>query len=129
VDAQSTEANRPFEPASLSPKPEVRADTFFTLDLRVGRITEVEPFPEARNPAWRLKVDFGPAVGVLATSAHVTNYAEHELLGRVVIGAINLGTKRVAGFSSEFLVLGALEPDGTVRLLEVHGVAPGAPVA
>jgi tRNA-binding protein len=103
---------------------------FFALDLRVGRVTEVEDFPKARKPAWKLTVDFGPAVGTLRTSAQITNYSPTELVGRLVVGAINLGDKRIAGFTSEFLVLGALDPDGTVRLLELpDGVAPGAPIA
>jgi tRNA-binding protein len=110
-------------------KPDVDPASFFALDLRVGRVVDVAPFPEARRPAWKLRVDFGPEVGVLATSAQVTNYREDELLGRLVVGAINLGAKRVAGFRSEFLVLGGIEPDGTVHLLAVDGVEPGAPVA
>jgi tRNA-binding protein len=110
-------------------KPDVAAGAFFDLDLRVGRIVAVHPFPAARKPAWKLEVDFGPLVGVLATSAQVTNYSEGELVGRLVVGAINLGAKRVAGFKSEFLVLGAVEPDGTVILLEVPPVDPGTPVA
>ena len=119
----------PYDPASLERKADVGAGAFSALDLRVGRVVEVEPFPEARKPAWRLRVDFGPLVGVLATSAQVTNYTSDELRGRLVVGALNLGPKRIAGFTSEFLVLGALEPDGTVLLLEVPHVAPGAPVA
>lgn len=99
------------------------------LDLRVGRILDVEPFPEARRPAWKLTVDFGPEVGTLRTSAQITNHPVEELLGRLVVGAVNLGAKRIAGFRSEFLVLGGLEPDGTVHLLGVEGVEPGAPVA
>jgi tRNA-binding protein len=110
-------------------KPDVGADEFFALDLRVGRIVAVEPFPEARKPAWKIRADFGPDVGQLQTSAQVTNYPEHELVGRIVVGAINLGAKRIAGFRSEFLVLGGLEPDGTVHLLSVEGVEPGAVVA
>jgi len=100
-------------------RPEVGADHFFAVDMRVGRVTAVDPFPEARMPAWKLTVDFGPELGVLRTSAQVTNYAAEELLERLVVGAVNLGTKRVAGFPSQFLVLGALAPDGTVHLLDV----------
>lgn len=110
-------------------KPDVGADGFFALDLRVGRVLGVEAFPEARRPAWKLTVDFGADVGTLRTSAQVTNYTEEELVGRLVVGAINLGGKRIAGFKSEFLVLGGLEPDGTVHLLAVDGVEPGAVVA
>lgn len=116
-----------------TPKPEIAPERFFAVDLRVGRVEEVEEFPEARVPAWKLTVDFGPAVGRLRTSAQITEYARDELVGRLVVGAVNVGTKRIAGFESEFLVLGALEPDGTVHLLEVDepegGIDPGAPVA
>lgn len=111
-------------------KPDVTPDDFFALDLRVGRVAAVEAFPEARKPAWKLTVDFGPAVGTLRTSAQVTSYPAEELVGRLVVGAVNLGTKRIAGFKSEFLVLGSIDPDGTVRLLRPEpGVAPGSPVA
>ena len=123
-------SDAPFDPATLARKPEVGAAGFFALDLRAGRVTAVEGFPEARKPAWKLTVDFGPVIGELRTSAQVTNYSRDELLGRTVVGALNLGRKRIAGFVSEFLVLGALDPDGTVRLLELPaGVAPGAPIA
>ena len=117
------------DPARLPRKPDLEPEAFRALDLRVGRILEVRPFPKARRPAWQLAVDFGPLVGVLSTSAQVTNYSEEELVGRLVVGVINLGSKRIAGFKSEFLVLGALDLDGTVRLLEVPAVDPGAPVA
>lgn len=114
----------------MSPKPDVGADAFFALDLRAGRVLEVEPFPEARVPAWKLTVDFGPDIGTLRTSAQVTNYPADDLRGRLVVGAVNLGAKRIAGFLSQFLVLGAIQPDGTVRLLELpDDVAPGAPIA
>jgi tRNA-binding protein len=104
-------------------RPEVGADHFFAVDMRVGRVTAVDPFPEARMPAWKLTVDFGPELGVLRTSAQVTNYPAGELLERLVVGAVNLGTKRIAGFPSQFLVLGALAPDGTVHLLDVPPAA------
>jgi len=114
----------------LPRKGDITADEFFALDLRAGRVVDVEPFPEARKPAWKLTVDFGPTVGRLRTSAQITNYDAAELHDRLVVGAINLGTKRIAGFTSEFLVLGAIDPDGTVRLLQLEpGVQPGAPVA
>ena len=120
----------PYAPEKLPRKPDVGAAAYFDIDLRTGRVLEVEPFPEARKPAWKLTVDFGPAVGTLRTSAQITNYSAEELTGRTVVGAINLGTKKIAGFTSEFLVLGALDPDGTVRLLILEdGVEPGAPVA
>jgi tRNA-binding protein len=120
----------PYDPARLDRKPDIGAEGFFAVDLRAGRVLAVEPFPEARKPAWKLTVDFGPVVGTLRTSAQVTNYSAEELTGRMVVGALNLGRKRIAGFPSEFLVLGSLDPDGTVRLLAVEpGTQPGAPVA
>lgn len=120
----------PYASDKLPRKEPVGADGFFALDLRVGRVTDIQDFPEARKPAWKLTVDFGPAVGTLRTSAQIRNYAVEELVDRLVVGAINLGDKRVAGFTSEFLILGALEPDGAVRLLELpDDVLPGAPVA
>lgn len=120
----------PRAAAPAPKKPDVAPEDFFALDLRVGRVTSVEPFPEARDPAWKLTVDFGPEVGTLRTSAQVTRYPAADLLDRLVVGAVNLGTKRIAGFKSEFLVLGSIDPDGTVRLLQPEpGVEPGAPVA
>jgi tRNA-binding protein len=120
----------PYAPGALARKPDVGAEGFSAVDMRAGRVTAAEPFPEARKPSWKLTVDFGPVVGTLRTSAQITNYTADELVGRLVVGALNLGRKRIAGFTSEFLVLGALDPDGTVRLLELPGdVGPGAPIA
>jgi tRNA-binding protein len=126
IDAEAL----PYAVEKLPRKDPVGAGGFFALDLRVGRVVDVQPFPEARKPAWKLTVDFGPVVGPLRTSAQIANYGADDLLGRLVVGAINLGDKRIAGFTSEFLVLGALDADGTVRLLQVDDdVVPGAPVA
>lgn len=123
-------AERPYAPDRLPLKEDIGADRFFAVDMRVGRIVEVENFPQARKPSLKLAVDFGPVVGVMKTSAQVTNYSYDELMGRLVVGAINLGPRRIAGFKSEFLVLGAMEPDGTVKLLRVEpDVEPGAPIA
>jgi len=117
-------------PAASPRKPDVGADAFFRLDLRVGRIVAVEDLTGARKPAWKLTVDFGEGVGTLHTSAQVKNYARDDLLDRLVVGAVNLGAKRIAGFRSEFLILGAIEADGTVRLLRVEDdVPPGSPIA
>lgn len=119
-----------YAPEKLERKNEIGIDGFFAVDMRTGVVVDVQPFPEARKPSYTLKVDFGPVVGVLQTSAQITNYEPDELVGRTVVGAINLGTKRIAGFKSEFLILGALDPDGTVRLLELpEGVQSGAPIA
>jgi tRNA-binding protein len=121
---------RPYGPEAMPKKDDVDPGVFFRLDMRAGRVVSVEDFPEARKPAWKIRVDFGPLVGVLQSSAQIKNYSKEELVGRLVAGAINLGTKRIAGFDSHFLILGALDPDGTVRLLALEdAVQPGAPIA
>ena len=110
-------------------KPDIDAAQFFAVDMRVGRIVTVEPFPQARVPAYRMTVDLGP-LGVRQTSAQVTNYHPSELEGSLVVAAVNLGVKRIAGLRSELLVLGAIGPDGTVRLLRPDpGAVPGEPIA
>lgn len=120
----------PWEPADLEAKPDIDPASFFAVDMRVGVVLDVEAFPEARDPAWKLTVDFGPVIGVRRTSAQVTNYSREELIGRKVVGSLNLGPKRIAGFRSEFLVLGSMDPDGVVRLLQVEDDAPlGAAIA
>ncbi len=126
----SDEVAGPHDPARLPAKPEVGPEPFEVLDLRIGRVVGVEDFPEARRPAYKLTVDFGPVLGRRHTSAQVTNYTPEQLLGRQVVGALNLGERRIAGFVSEFLVLGGLEADGTVRLLQPDAALPeGARVA
>ena len=126
----SDEVAGPHDPARLGAKPAVGPEAFEALDLRIGRVVGVEDFPEARRPAYKLTVDFGPVLGRRRTSAQVTNYPPEQLLGRQVVGALNLGERRIAGFVSEFLVLGGLEPDGTVRLLQPDAALPeGARVA
>ena len=120
---------RPYAPEAVAAKPDVGIEPLAALDLRVGVITEVEEFPEARKPAWKLTVDLGP-LGLRRSSAQLTNYAADELRGRRVVCAVNLGTRRIAGFTSELLVLAGLEPDGTPLLLGVDGeLAPGSVVA
>ena len=103
---------------------------FAAVDMRVGAVLEVHEFPAARKPAWQIHVDFGPQLGTRWTSAQVTNYAAATLIGRRVVGVLNLGPRRVAGFTSEFLLLGAVQPDGSVVLLDVDPSAElGAPIA
>jgi len=92
-------------------------DEFMRVDMRVGRVVEVEDFPEARKPAWKLRVDFGAQVGVRRSSAQVTNYARDELVGRLVIAVVNFPPKQIGPVRSECLVLGTYTADGTVLLL------------
>ncbi|MGI9188485.1 MAG: tRNA-binding protein [Gaiellales bacterium] len=113
-----------------TPKPDISVDDFAAIDMRVGVVLEVRAFPEARKPAWQIQVDFGPEFGTRWTSAQVTNYTAEELVGRRVVGTLNLGTRRIAGFTSEFLLLGAVQADGSVVLLDVDDDAElGAPIA
>ena len=92
-------------------------EAFQQLDLRVGPIIEAEPHPAARKPAYRLRIDFGP-LGVKASSAQLTDlYRPEDLVGRQVIAAVNLGTRSIAGFQSEVLVLGLPDERGHVVLL------------
>jgi tRNA-binding protein len=130
VSHQIDPSSLPYALEKLPKKADIGGDGFFALDMRAGRVVEVDDFPEARKPSWKIAVDFGPLIGTLRSSAQIRNYSKDELMGRMVVGAVNLGPKRIAGFTSEFLILGALDPDGTVRLLGVEdGVEPGAPIA
>ena len=96
---------------------------FQGIDLRVGTIIEVNDFPKARNPSYQLKIDFG-LIGILQSSAQLTKrYEKTELLGSQVIAVVNLGSKRIAGFKSECLVLGAVEGDDVI-LLEPESLVP-----
>jgi tRNA-binding protein len=101
-------------------------EEFMQIDMRVGRVTSVADFPEARNPAWKLEIDFGPEVGVRRSSAQIAHYAREELEGRLVVGVVNFPPRRIATFDSEVLVLGAIDPDkGVVLLRPDEDVQPG----
>jgi tRNA-binding protein len=99
-------------------------DQFLAVDMRVGRVTDVEAFPEARKPAWKLTIDFGPEVGVKRSSAQITNYGREELLGRLVVAVVNFPPRRIGPFMSEVLCLGASDADGRVILLEPRSEVP-----
>ena len=91
-------------------------EDFEKIDMRVGRVVRVDPFPEARSPAWKLAIDFG-AAGVKRSSAQITHYTAEDLVGRLVVGVVNFPPRRIAGFESEVLVLGALDDAKGVVLL------------
>ena len=109
--------------------PEATFEDFSKIDMRVGRVLEVDEFPEARVPAWKLTIDFGPEIGEKRSSAQITHYGRDQLLGRLVVGVVNFPPKRIAGFPSEVLVLGALDDEkGVVLLAPDAEVAPGDPI-
>jgi tRNA-binding protein len=95
----------------------IEAEDFFAVDMRIGRIAAVHDFPEARTPAWKLEVDFGPEVGTKVSSAQITHYSREQLEGRLVIGVLNLPPRQIGPVRSEVLVLGALDPEKGVVLL------------
>jgi tRNA-binding protein len=105
--------------------PLVTIGDFQRVEMRVGRIIGVEPFPEARKPAYKLRIDFGPGIGVKQSSAQLTTlYTVEHLVGRLVVGVVNFPSRRVAGFQSEVLVLGAADAEGAVVLLHPERDVP-----
>ena len=108
----------------------IDAGQFQAVDMRVGRIVSVEEFPEARVPAWKLQIDFGPELGIKRSSAQITHYPREQLEGRLVVGVVNLAPRLIARFKSEVLVLGALDDtEGVVLLRPDKPVALGSRIA
>jgi tRNA-binding protein len=96
---------------------QVEFEDFQAIDIRVGTVTAVEEFPEARNPAWKLTIDFGREVGTKRSSARIAHYPREELEGRQVVAVVNFPPRRIGPFLSEVLVLGALDDEKGVVLL------------
>ena len=91
---------------------------FEKVEMRVGTVMEVSNFPEARNPAYQLRIDFGPDLGILKSSAQITRrYSKEDLLNRQIIAVVNFPKKQIANFMSECLVLGAVGNDNDIVLL------------
>ena len=104
---------------------EISFDDFLKVDVRVGTITRVEPFPEARKPAYKLFVEFGPEIGERKSSAQVTHhYTASELVGRQVVAVVNFPPKQIGPFRSEILVLGFPDTDGEVVMIEPNRPVP-----
>lgn len=109
----------------------IEFDDFARVDMRVGRIVEVLPFPEARKASYKLRIDFGPAIGERVSSAQLTvTYPQpSSLVGRQVVAVLNFPPRRIAGFASEVLVLGAMGEHGEVHLLGPEpGCVEGLPI-
>lgn len=100
-------------------------DNFEKVDLRSGTIVKVEEFPKARNLAFKVWADFGAEIGILQTSAQVkAHYTPETLLGRSIVGCINLGEKNIGGFVSQFLLVGFADDTGGVCLVTVDLIVP-----
>jgi len=108
-----------------APASPISFDDFLKIDIRVGTIVEAEPFPEARKPAIKLKVDFGPAVGVKKSSAQITrHYAPEQLVGRQIVAVVNFPPRQIGKFMSEVLCLGVPDAAGEVVLLSPDQKVP-----
>ena len=110
---------------SVSDDGRITFDQFAAVDIRVGRIVEVEDFPEARRPAWKLRVDFGPELGIKRSSAQIRNYERDDLEGRLVLAVVNFPPRQIGPVRSEVLVLGTYSADGVLLLSPEPHAAPG----
>jgi tRNA-binding protein len=95
---------------------QITFDQFAEVDIRVGRIVEVEDFPEARHPAWKLRVDFGSELGIKRSSAQIKNYEREALEGRLVLAVVNFPPRQIGPVRSEVLVLGTYSAEGVLLL-------------
>ena len=102
----------------------IEFDDFLKVDVRVGRIVRVEDFPEARKPAWKLMIDFGPELGERRSSAQVKNYSREQLEGSLVVAVVNFPPRQIGPVRSEVLTLGVPDDEGRVILLRPDSEVP-----
>jgi tRNA-binding protein len=108
----------------------ITIDDFTRVDMRVGRVTAVDEFPEARRPAWKLTIDFGPEIGIKRSSAQITQYPKESLEDRLVVAVVNFPPRQIGPFMSEVLVLGAIDSElGIVLLAPDQDVELGSRIA
>ena len=109
---------------------QISYDDFARIDIRVGRIIQADEFPQARKPAYKLRIDFGPAIGVKNSSAQVTKYYDPPaLVGKLVLGVVNFPPRQIATFFSEVLTLGVILGEGDICLVHPDRDVPlGSPI-
>jgi tRNA-binding protein len=112
------------DPAAPAAAP-VDFDQFLKVDIRVGTVVAVEPFPEARKPSWKLRIDFGPGIGIKKSSAQITeHYEPDDLIGRQVAGVVNFPPRQIGPFRSEVLTVGFADDQGAVVLVRPDQKVP-----
>ena len=108
-----------------APRPEIAYADFDAVDIRIGTVIAAEPFPEARKPALKLRIDFGPEIGEKKTSAQITaHYEPEQLVGRQIMAVVNFPPRQIGPFMSQVLTLGFLDDDGAVVLANIDKPVP-----
>lgn len=113
-----------FNPNSKA-GPEINFNQFLDIDMRIGEVVEVDDFPEARNPSYKLKIDFGEGVGIKKSSAQITvHYSKDELMGKKVLAVVNFPPRQIGKFMSEVLVLGLSDKNNDIVLFDLDKNVP-----